>query len=140
MPWSSGDAAGLSVLAGLCRADEVVVDQHINHPLRFTVQNSKMSFVAPATHRASSLTGANYLPMGAIIRLKSSYDTSYFPLQARVILEGLKHYGMILADNGGDYFLTASTDGRWNFSQYGTITSVKMSNFELVKRGVEYRY
>jgi hypothetical protein len=68
-PWSSADAAGLSILAGLVRGDEVIDDGVVNHPIRFVVENSKMAFVAPATHKASPFTGPNYLPIGARMRL-----------------------------------------------------------------------
>jgi hypothetical protein len=140
LPWSSADAAGLSILAGLVRGDEVFVDKVITHPIRFVVSTSKMNFVLPATHRASSQTGPYLLPMGARLRIRGDIDVSYFPEQARIIATALKKYGMILADNGGNFYLNGTPDNRWVFNQLQTINGISLSWLELVKRGVEYRY
>ena len=106
--WTSADAAGLSVMAGLVRYDEVVEQKALRHAVRFTCVKSRHAYVYPATHFASNKTDKNLPPMGMRVRLKASYDTAKFPPTARVILEGLKTYGMILADNGGDWFVTGA--------------------------------
>jgi hypothetical protein len=139
LSWSSADAAGLSILAGLVRGDEVIDDGVINHPIRFAVSNSKMSYVEPATHRASPFTGPNYLPMGARLRLKPTFDYSYYPSQARVICAALKKYGMILADNGGNFYLIGSPDNRWNINHLNMLNGMCIANFELIQRGFEHR-
>jgi hypothetical protein len=78
--------------------------------------------------------------MGARLRLKASYNTTFLPEQARIIAEGFKKYGLILADNGIDYLIQGSPDTRWNANSLATITGINMSNYELVQRGEEYRY
>jgi len=137
--WTSCDAAGLSVLAGLCRGDEVFETKYINHPIRFTMVSTKNTFVLPATHYASSLSGVNYMPMGARLRMKSSVDVSYFPEQARIIAQGLKKFGIILADNGLDWDVCGAADSRWNWQLLNVLQGVNMINFEIVQRGTEYR-
>jgi hypothetical protein len=96
--WTSADAAGLPVFAGLARYDEVASGQ-IKHALRFTLQNSETAFTPPASHWAGNSTNAYAAPMGMRMRLKASYDITSFPPQSQVILAALKKYGMIMADN-----------------------------------------
>ena len=127
--WTSADAAGLPVFAGLARYDEVAAGA-INHALRFTVPTSQKAFVLPATHWASTTTNPNAPPMGTRLRLKASFDTSRFPPHARAILEGLKHYGMFVADNGQDWLMSISPDRR--FSGLETLSKVKGSDFEVI--------
>src|SRR5438093_6691760 len=91
--WTSADAAGLPILPGLVRYDEVAAGA-IDHALRFTVQRTRRAYVYPARHYASSLTDPSLPPMGLRLRLRASFDTSGFPQQARVLLETLKRYGM----------------------------------------------
>jgi len=111
--WTSADAAGLPVFPGLVRYDEVSQGE-IKHALRFTVSSTQKGFIHPATHYASSKTNPNLPPMGLRIRMKKSYNISSYTGQARVILEGLKKYGMIVADNGSDWFITGAADKRWD--------------------------
>ena len=132
--WTSADAAGLPIFPGLARYDEVAAGQ-INHALRFTVASSRKAFVAPATHWASTKTAANLLPMGARLRLKASYDVSGFTPQAKIILTALKTYGMIVADNGSNLYLSGTSDSRWNNDDLHELGGVPASAFEVVAMG-----
>jgi hypothetical protein len=136
--WTSADAAGLPILPGLVRYDEVVAGE-IRHAVRFTAYRTQRAFVHPATHYASSITDASYPPMGLRVRLKASYDTARFYGQARVILNALKKYGMILADNGTSWFITGATDPRWNDADLDQLKTVPGSAFEVVQLGTVYR-
>ncbi len=133
--FTSADAAGLPVFPGLVRYDEVVGLGEIRHALRFTARRTRRAYVAPATHFASSYTGADRPPMGMRVRLKASFDTTPFPPQARVILTALRRYGMLLADNGGDWFVSGAPDPRWDDEQLNTLKSVPGSAFEVVLMG-----
>jgi hypothetical protein len=133
--WTSADAAGLPIFPGLTRYDEVVVQKLIRHALRFTVVKSRRAYVHPATHFASPHTDANLPPMGMRVRLKASYDVSKFPPQSRVILQALKSHGMLLADNGGDWFLSGAPDPRWDDEDLSTLKRVKVRDFEVVMMG-----
>jgi hypothetical protein len=107
----------------------------LRHALRFTVKKSRRAYVPPATHFASPHKDENLPPMGMRVRLKASFDTSKFTGAARVILEGLKTYGMILADNGGDWFISGAPDERWVHEELLPIRKVKGKDFEVVKMG-----
>jgi len=131
--WTSADAAGLPILPGLVRYDEVMEEKRIPHALRFTVEKSRRAYVTPATHYASRSNDSKLPPMGMRVRLKASYDISRFPKPERVILQALKTYGMIVADNGGDWFLSGAPDPRWNDEELHTLKRVKGSDFEVVK-------
>ncbi|HZP81505.1 MAG TPA: hypothetical protein VFB21_07705 [Chthonomonadaceae bacterium] len=131
--WTSADAAGLPIFPGLARYDEAVEQKAIRHALRFTVVRSRRAYVPPATHFASSRTAADLPPMGMRVRLKASYDISGFPPTAQVILKALKTYGMIVADNGGDWFVSGAPDPRWNDAELETLKRVKGRDFEVVK-------
>jgi len=133
--WTSVDAAGLPVFAGLLRYDEVAIRKEITHAVRFTVQNSRHAYVPPASHYASSKTDSTLPPMGMRVRLKASFDISKYPADAQVVLKGLKTYGMILADNGSDWFITGAADSRWNDDDMNTLKKVKGSDLEVVKMG-----
>ena len=132
--WTSADAAGLPILPGLARYDEVTAGQ-ITHALRFTVAKTQQGFILPATHDASSSTNANYLPMGARLRLKASFDTSKYTGEARIILEALKTYGMIVADNGSNWYITGGSDTRWNDTDLNQLKTVPGTAFEVVSTG-----
>ena len=132
--WTSADAAGLPILPGLVRYDEVTAGA-INHALRFTVVKSQRGFIHPATHFASASTDPNVPPMGLRLRLKASYDTSKFKGQSRVVLEALRTYGMFVADNGSNWFISGATDTRWNDDDLGQLKTVPGSAFEVVKSG-----
>ena len=130
--WTSADAAGLSVFAGLARYDEVASGE-IRHALRFTLQDSQTAFTPPASHWAGNSTNANAPPMGMRMRLKASYDISSFPAEAQVVLAALKKYGMIMADNGSSMYIGGDPDERWNNDDLGTLRQVLASAFEVLQ-------
>ena len=133
--WTSADAAGLPIFPGLVRYDEVVEQGVIRHALRFTVKYTRQAYVFPARHWASSDTSSTLPPMGMRVRLKGNFDISGFPPSARVILQALKTYGMMVADNGGDWFISGVPDARWNDDELNTLKQVQGSNFEVVRMG-----
>ncbi|HEY6836212.1 MAG TPA: hypothetical protein VI142_07045 [Gaiellaceae bacterium] len=129
--WTSADAAGLPIFPGLARYDEVrrgVID----HALRFTVQRTRRAYIYPARHFASSLTDPSLPPMGLRVRLKASFDVSRFPRQARIVLIALKRYGMIVADNGSNWYISGAPNRGWSNDQLHTLGQVRGSNFEVV--------
>ena len=130
--WTSADAAGLPILPGLVRYDEVVGEGVIDHALRFTIATTQRAYVYPATHFASDETDAELPPMGLRVRLKASYDISGFPREVRVVLQALKTYGMMVADNGADWYVGGSPDPRWDDEALSAIRAVKGSDFEVV--------
>jgi hypothetical protein len=131
LTWTSADAAGLPILAGLVRFDEIAAGE-IRHALRFTVPQTQRAYVWPARHYASSLTGTQYPPMGARFRLKASFDISGFSPVNQIILTALKRYGMILADNGSAWYLSGAPDSRWNNTELRQLLTVAGSNLEAV--------
>ncbi|MDD5274089.1 MAG: hypothetical protein PHU14_15395 [Methylovulum sp.] len=133
--WTSADAAGLPILPGLVRYDEVYLHKAINHAIRFTVAQTRKAYIAPARHFASSNTSTNLLPMGARLRLKASYDISAFAPPAQVILKALKKYGIIVADNGSNMYISGTADARWDDNVLNTLKQVKNTDFEVVKMG-----
>lgn len=133
--WTSADAAGLPIFPGLVRYDEVVLNGEVNHAIRFTVSKSRRAYVYPARHWASSSTDPNRPPMGMRVRLKASFNISGYPPSAQVILRALKKYGMIVADNGSDWYMSGAPDARWNDSELNTLKQVKGSDFEVVQMG-----
>jgi hypothetical protein len=133
--WTSADAAGLPIFPGLVRYDEVTSRGEINHALRFTVQNSRNSFIHPATHAASDNNDVNLPPMGMRVRLKANFDISSFSKNIQVILKALKKYGMFVADNGSNWYISGSPDPRWDDDELGQLKSIAGSNFEVVKMG-----
>ena len=133
--WTSADAAGLPIFPGLVRYDEVFEQGEIKHAVRFTVQNSRRAYVLPARHFASSDTSVNRPPMGMRVRLKSAFDISGFSPAMQVILRALKKYGMIVADNGSNWYISGAPDPRWNDDELSTLKTIKGSNFEVVQMG-----
>jgi hypothetical protein len=129
--WTSADAAGLPILPGLVRYEEVAAG-HIDHAIRFTVNRSRRAYVYPARHFASSRTSKALPPMGLRLRLRSNYPVAKFPYQARVVLKALKRYGMIVADNGTSWYLTGTPDDGWNNDQLHKLGQVKGSDFRVV--------
>ncbi len=129
--WTSADAAGLPILPGLVRYDEVAAGE-IRHAIRFTVPQTQRAFVWPGRHYASSLTDVKYPPMGQRFRLKASFDISPFPADVQVILKALKKYGMMLCDNGSAWYISGEPDSRWNNSNLSTMRNVPGSAFEAV--------
>lgn len=131
--WTSADAAGLPVFPGLVRYEEVVEIGEIKHALRFTVQRTRRAYVHPARHYASKDNSPTLPPMGMRVRLKADYDISQFPPEAQVILTCLKKYGMFLADNGSDWYVSGAPDPRWNDDAIKTLKQVKGGDFEVVR-------
>ena len=129
--WTSADAAGLPMLPGLVRYDEVAAGA-INHAIRFTVQHTQQAHIWPARHDASSNTDSALPPMGLRVRLKASVDISSYPPDVQVILTALKHYGMIVADNGSSWYISGTQDDRWNNDTLHTLDGIKGSDFEVV--------
>lgn len=129
--WTSADAAGLPILPGLVRYNEVK-DGAIRHALRFTAPVTRRKFIYPARHFASDLTGAYLPPMGLRVRLKSSVDISRYPRQARILLRALKRYGMILADNGSPWYVTGAPDPRWDDDALHALHGLTGADFEVV--------
>ncbi|MCZ4495369.1 MAG: hypothetical protein JWP53_4300 [Conexibacter sp.] len=133
--WTSADAAGLPILPGLARAGEVVGAGRITHALRMTVRRTQKAYVSPARHFASGDPDPALPPMGLRLRLKASFDTRPFHGQALVILQALKRYGVIVADNGSDWYITGAPDPRWNDDDLHTLGQVPGSAFEAVQSG-----
>ncbi|PYQ11839.1 MAG: hypothetical protein DMF80_20740 [Acidobacteria bacterium] len=136
--WTSADAAGLPILPGLVRRDEVKAGE-IRHALRFTVERTQRAYVHPATHFASSSTDPGRPPMGLRVRLKASYDLARFHGDARVILAALKRYGMFVADNGSDWFISGETNRLWDDDDLDQLKTVPGAAFEVVQLGTIYR-
>jgi hypothetical protein len=132
--WTSADAAGLPIFAGLIRYAEIKRG-YINHAIRFTVPQTQAGFIHPATHFASSSTDPDLPPMGLRLRLEASFNISGFPRTARIILEAMKTYGLIVADNGSPWFFQGATDPRWNDNALNTLKTVPGSAFQVVETG-----
>jgi hypothetical protein len=129
--WTSADAAGLPILPGLVRFDEVASGA-IRHALRFTVPETRRAYVWPARHYASSLTGAQYPPMGQRFRLRADFDISGFSPDVQVILAALKTYGLMLADNGSSWYISGVPDDRWDNDALAELGQVTGGDFEAV--------
>ena len=132
--WTSADAAGLPIFPGLVRYEEVAAGE-IRHALRFTVARTQRAYIFPARHFASRSNDPNLPPMGLRVRLKADYDISKFPPSARVILTALKRYGMLLADNGSDWFISGAPNPRWSDSELATLKQIKGRDLECVHTG-----
>jgi hypothetical protein len=128
--WTSSDAAGLPILPGLARFDEVSAGE-IDHVIRFTAPRTANAYVWPASHKAAT-GGASDPPMGAWFRLKASYDISRFSVANQVILRALKKHGMVLADNGSPWFLSGAPDPGWSDTDLQALRTVPGSAFEAV--------
>ncbi|HUL02776.1 MAG TPA: hypothetical protein VLV16_06045 [Gemmatimonadales bacterium] len=131
--WTSADAAGLPIFPGLVRYDEVVTQGVIAHAVRFTCPTTRRAYVPPAGHYASSYTDANLPPMGMRVRLKAGVSLAGYPADVQVILTALKKYGMLLADNGGAFFVSGAPDSRWNDADVNTLKRLHGTDFEVVK-------
>jgi hypothetical protein len=130
--WTSSDAAGLPIFPAVVRYDECERGK-VEHAMRFTVRHTRRGYVLPATHWASRSFDKSYCRMGERFRLRASFDTSGFPKHARAILEGLKAYGMFVADNGSDWLMSISPDRRLEGLE--SLARVKGSDFEVVDTG-----
>jgi hypothetical protein len=129
--WTSADAAGLPIFAGLARYEEIQAGR-IAHALRFTTPATRQTYVWPARHAASRSNDPNRPPMGQRFRLRKGVDLSGFSAEARIILTALQEYGMILADNGSPWFLTGSPDSRWGSGLTAEFRRIKGGDFEAV--------
>jgi hypothetical protein len=132
--WTSADAAGLPILPGLARYDEAAAGA-IHHALRFTVAHTQKGYIHPATHDASSSSDPSLPPMGLRLRLKAGFDVSGFHGEARAVVDALKRYGMIVADNGSNWYISGATDSRWNDDDLNQLKTVPGSAFEAVQTG-----
>lgn len=117
------------------RYDEAVEEGSIDHALRFTCQRTRRGYVDPARHFASSATDPNLPPMGMRVRLRADFDLSAYPPTVRVILAALKKYGMFLADNGSNWYVSGAPDPRWKDEQLATLRDVKGRDFEVIRMG-----
>jgi hypothetical protein len=129
--WTSADAAGLPILPGLARYEEVKGGK-IDHALRFTVNSTRHAYIYPARHRTSGATDPTLPAMGQRLRLKASFNTAGYPRQARVVLNALKRYGMIVADNGSDWFISGAPSKGWDNEQLNALKGIEGGNFEVV--------
>lgn len=129
--WTSADAAGVSILAGVVQYDEVAAGE-VNHAIRFTIRVSQRAYVYPATHYASPHTDPYLPPMGLRVRLKADFPSYFFRGQALVIFKALQKYGMILADNGGDWYFTGGLSRNWNNTELNTLKAISGGDFEVV--------
>lgn len=133
--WTSADAAGLPIFPGLVRYDEVAAGA-INHAIRFTVAKSQKGYIHPAVHAAGSCAiNSACPPMGVRARLKASVDISAFPPQAKVIAQAMKKYGIILADNGSNMYITGAPSPMWNDTDLAKLKTLTTSSFEFVQTG-----
>jgi hypothetical protein len=133
--WTSADAAGLPIFPGLVRYEEVVEDGVIDHALRFTVSRSRRGYIHPATHFASDETDPTLPPMGLRLRMKADFDCSDYSSEIQVVCTALKTYGMFVADNGSDWYVSGAPDPRWNDEALGDLKTVPGSAFEVVFTG-----
>ncbi len=132
--WTSADAAGLPIMPLLVRYPEVSTGA-IDHALRVTVPQTQRGYIHPATHFASSSSSTSLPPMGLRLRLKASYSLASFHGESLVVLEALKRYGLIVADNGSPWYITGAPDPRWNDEDLEQIKQVPGSEFEAVETG-----
>lgn len=129
--WTSADAAGLPILPGLLRWDEIASGK-VDHAIRFTLDTIADSYVWPARHRAGSTSSSAYPPMGARFRLSASFDTSGYSGSARVILDAMKRHGMVLADNGSNWYFGGTSDDRWPDELISELKTIPATAFEAV--------
>jgi hypothetical protein len=130
--WTSADAAGLPILPGLARWDGDASTGVIRHALRFTVERTRQAYVYPARHYASSDTDPSLPPMGLRVRLKASVDISKLPRQARIVAQAMKTYGLILADNGSNWYVSGAPSPHWSNDQLHALGALTGSDFEVV--------
>ena len=132
--WTSADAAGLPIFPGLVRYEEIIKGV-IDHPIRFTLQSSKVkpAYILPARHKVNSTGGQYTLPFGARIRLKASFDISSYSATNKIILTAMKKYGLILADIGSNLYFSGAPDERWNNDDLHLLGNIHGSDFEVVK-------
>ena len=129
--WTSADAAGLPILPGLLRYDEVRAG-YVDHAIRFTTNVTDRRYIWPARHQAGSVTDANYPPMGARFRLKASFPITSYRADTRVVLQAMKRHGLVLADNGSPWYFQGTQDTRWPTGLLDQLKSIPSSAFEAV--------
>jgi hypothetical protein len=129
--WTSADAAGLSIFAGLVRYDEVAAG-HIDHAIRVTVPRSQAKYIWPARHEASDSSSTSLPPMGLRLRLKASVNVSGLPKQARIVAVAMQKYGIIVADNGSPWYISGAPDERWDNDALHALGRLHGSDFEAV--------
>jgi hypothetical protein len=132
---TSADAAGLPIFPGLARYDEIVTAGELTHALRFTVSSTRRAYIPPASHYASSNTDPNLPPMGLRVRMKADYDCSGYSTEIQVMCAGFKRYGMIVADNGADWYVSGAPDPRWDDDALHDIDNITGDAFEVVDTG-----
>jgi hypothetical protein len=133
--WTSADAAGLPIFPGLVRYDEAVERGEIKHALRFTVSRTQSAYISPARHLASDDPDPNLPPMGLRVRLRADFDLSGFSPKVQVILQAMKKYGMFVADNGSNWYVSGAPDSRWSDDELRALNQVKGRDFEVVYTG-----
>lgn len=134
--WTSADAAGLPIFPLLIRYGEIEKGE-IDHPIRFTLERSKIyeGYIHPARHLISGATNPELLPMGAILRLRTDFDINGFSATNQIILESMKEYGIILADAGANMFISGDANENWNNDELRELHNVLVSDFEVVEMG-----
>jgi hypothetical protein len=130
--WTSADAAGLPLFPGLVRYDEVAAG-HLEHAIRVTFDSTRDAWVHPASHCAGDTSSPSAPPMGLRLRLKAGYGLGGFSGPARTIAEALKRYGLIVADNGSNWFFSGSSDRRWDDENLDQLKRIPGSAFEVVR-------
>jgi hypothetical protein len=133
--WTSADAAGLPIFPGLVKYSEIVEAGSLDHAVRITVSNSQAGYIAPATHYASADGNPNLPPMGLRLRMKADYDCSAYSSEVQTICAGFKRYGLIVADNGSDWYVSGAPDDRWNDEALADIANITGDAFEVVYTG-----
>ena len=134
--WTSADAAGLPILPGLVKVSEVMAGA-VNHAVRFTMNSTQQAYIHPAVHAAGK-SDTSLPPMGLRLRLKASFDTTAFSGATKVVLVALQQYGIILADNGSDWYISGDSDDAWTplmDSLVSDLAKVHGSDFEAVDTG-----
>jgi hypothetical protein len=138
--WTSADAAGLPILPGLVRYDEVVEDGALHHAVRFTASRTARALIPPARHHAGTSDDPDAPPMGLRLRLRADFDCSEYSAPARVVCAGLQRYGLLLADNGSDWYLSGVPDPRWDDDALGDLKQIPGAAFEVVDTGPSQSY
>ena len=129
--WTSADAAGLPILPGLVRYEEIQAGA-INHAIRFTAPMTRDAHIYPARHHAGAGMSSSLPPMGLRVRLKGGFDVTSFSPRMRIILRAMKRYGLILADNGSAWYFSGTSDVRWSDDELNQLKRLRGTNFEVV--------
>jgi hypothetical protein len=127
--WTSADAAGLPIFPGLLRVEEVQAGA-VQHAIRFTAQQTDRSFVWPARHQAGAASNPALPPMGARFRLRAGFDISHFSASSQVVLNAMKHYGLMLADNGSNWYFQGAAETGWSDTMISELKTVPAGQFD----------